>query len=83
MTVTIQFNSPEDFKLVEPLLRLFKEYGVRVQVAADLPSAAKKPENKPNEAGRKLHGIVRLPEDFDYKAFMASELLSKHAGGNG
>jgi hypothetical protein len=83
MTVTIQFNSPEDFKLVEPLLRLFKEHGVRVQVADDLPSAAKKLENKPKRKGKKLHGIVRLPDDFDYKAFMASELLSKHAAGNG
>lgn len=83
MTVTIQFNTPEDIKLVEPLLRLFKEHGVRVQVAANLSSAAKKPVNKPKEAIRKLHGIVRLPEDFDYKAFMASELLSKHVAGDG
>jgi len=83
MTVTIQFNTPEDFKLVEPLLRLFKEHGVRVQVAADLPSAAKKSERKAKGTSRNLHGIVQLPNDFDYKAFMASELLSKHAAGNG
>ncbi len=80
MTVTIQFSTPEDFKLVEPLLRFFKEHGVPVQVAADRLPTPKKTEKKPKGAGKKLHGIVRLPDDFDYKAFMASELLNKHTG---
>jgi hypothetical protein len=79
MTVTIQFNTPEDFKLVEPLLRLFKEYGVRVQVATDLPSEKKTQGKKPTDPDKKLHGIIRLPEGFDYKSFMANELLEKHA----
>jgi len=78
MTVTIQLNSAEDFKLLEPLLRLIRESGVKVQVSSEM-----KPENgKPNSPGGladKLHGIVSLPADFDYKTFMADELLKKHA----
>ena len=78
MTVTIQLNSAEDFKLLEPLLRLIRESGVKVQVSSEM-----KPENsKPKSLGGladKLRGIVSLPADFDYKSFMADELLKKHA----
>ncbi|MEO6758255.1 MAG: hypothetical protein ABIO24_02295 [Saprospiraceae bacterium] len=70
MTVPIQFNQPEDFKLVEPLLRLFKEQGVRVQVAADLPSVQAKSGKKPQGVAKRLPGILHLPEGFDYKIFM-------------
>jgi len=77
MTVTIQLNNSEDFKLLEPLLRLIRESGVKVQVSSEM-----KPENgKPKSPGGladKLHGIFSLPADFDYKSFMADELLKKH-----
>jgi hypothetical protein len=77
MTVTIQLNSAEDFKLLEPLLRLIRESGVKVHVSSEM-----KPENgklkSPGGLVDKLHGIVSLPADFDYKSFMADELLKKH-----
>lgn len=78
MTVTIQLNNTEDLKLLEPLLRLFRESGVHVHVSSEV-----KPENgnptPPGDLTNKLHGIISLPAGFDYKSFLADDLLKKHA----
>ncbi len=78
MTVTIQLNNSEDFKLLEPLLRLIQESGVKVHISSEVKPENGKPKS-PAGLADKLHGIVSLPADFDYKSFMADELLKKHA----
>lgn len=79
MTVTIQLNNSEDFKLLEPLLRLIRESGVRVHISSEMKLENGK-QKSPGGLADKLHGIVSLPADFDYKAFMADELLKKRTG---
>ncbi len=78
MTVTIQINTPEDFKLMEPLLRLIREQGGAIQVSTDSLAKSENPVKKSKGLAERLHGIVNLPNSFDYKTFMAAELLKKH-----
>lgn len=67
MTVTIQLNSTEDFKLLEPLLRLIRESGVKVHISQEIKPENGKPK-PPAGLTDKLHGIVSLPAEFDYKS---------------
>ena len=65
MTVTIQLNSAEDLKLLEPLLRLFRESGVHIHVSSEMKPENGKPKS-PDGLADKLHGIISLPADFNY-----------------
>jgi hypothetical protein len=76
MTVTIQFNTADDLKLLEPMLSLFRESGVKVHVSPEMKTRNGKPS--PSGIAEKLHGIISLPADFDYKSMLADELLKKH-----
>jgi hypothetical protein len=78
MTITIQINTAEDVKALESLMPIFKKHGVTVHLMDNtFPSTGKTP-NMRLEAFRKLHGIIDLPENFDYKAFISDELMKKH-----
>jgi hypothetical protein len=78
MTITIQINTAEDVKALESLLPIFKKHGVTVHLMdGTSPSTGKTPKMR-LEAFRKLHGIIDLPENFDYKAFISDELMKKH-----
>ena len=78
ITITIQINTAEDVKALESLLPIFKKHGVTVHLMdSTSPSTGKTPDMR-LEALHKLHGIIDLPENFDYKSFIADELMKKN-----
>ena len=83
MVVTIQFQTPEDFKWIEPLMELLKKSNVKVDFKGS-PST-KRSNGKPNPnkttdtpITEQLQGFIKLPDNFDYKTFMGDELQKRY-----
>ena len=83
MTISIQLQTSDDLKLVEPLLKMLRQFEMNVSITSEsiVPASKKKSSRitRP-KAGivERLHGVIQVPEDFDYKSILASELLQKH-----
>ena len=76
MTVTIQLNSQEEYKLIEPLLKFIKEQGVTISMPKN-PRFKQTPVVKTTSSNISRHrGIIQLPDQFDYKSFKANEFLT-------
>ena len=82
MTISIQLQTSDDLKLVEPLLEMLRKFEMNVSITSDLMPTDKKKSSNTNRPEpsiiEQLHGVIQLPEDFDYKSALASELLQKH-----
>ena len=87
MTVIIQLNKSEDLKLLKPLLAMFQEAGVSVQVLPEVAAKDDKPatlsKKKLSKLSDKLHGVLQLPAGFDYKNLLSEALLQKYSPLNG
>jgi hypothetical protein len=84
MVVTIQLQNAEDLQWIEPLMQLLKKANVKVKFkgSSNVKRVGAKPSVKKQATTpitEQLQGIISLPNGFDYKAFMADELLKKHA----
>lgn len=84
MVVTIQFQSVEDLQWVEPLLQLLKKTNAKVKFKGSTSGKRDSSKSTPSiksdtSITEQLQGIISLPTDFDYKEFMADELLKKYA----
>lgn len=84
MVVTIHFQTAEDLKWIEPLMKLLRQSDVKVDFkgsALTKPVAVKAPMKKHTSTPitEQLQGVISLPEGFDYRAFMGDELLKKYA----
>jgi hypothetical protein len=77
MTVTFEVHDAEEMKLIANLLSQLDKLGVPVHVVKPKTTAKKAKRPEPGIA-KKLHSIVKLPEGFDYKIFIADEILSRH-----
>lgn len=80
MTVSFQLHNAEELNILTAVLIQLKQAGIPVQVIQTertVPILKKTPFEVSH-----LYGIIRLPTNFDYKAFMAdtvaTELLKKH-----
>ena len=80
MEITIHLQSTDDLKLMGPLLELLRqaEVGIKIKPAKKVAKSQISASKQANLT-EKLHGIVRLPAEFDYKNFMADALLKKYA----
>ena len=77
MTASFQLHNAEEINLLSSLLLQLKKAGIHIQVIH--PDTAAKHQKKINSGiTERLYGIVKLPLDFDYKSFLANELLTKH-----
>lgn len=84
MVVTIHFQTAEDLKWIEPLMKLLRQSDVKVDFKGSAPTkpvVAKAPLKKQNSTPitEQLQGVISLPEGFDYKEFLGDELLKKYA----
>lgn len=84
MVVTIQFQSIEDLQWVEPLMQLLKNANVKVKFKGSTNKKQAEAKGLPRKLTGtpitdQLQGIISLSDDFDYKSFMADELLKKYA----
>lgn len=83
MVVTIQFQTPEDFKWIEPLMQLLRQSNVKVDFkgSSSIKRVSTKGTPKKKAATpitEQLQGVIKLPENFDYKTFMGDELQQKY-----
>jgi hypothetical protein len=83
MVVTIQFQTPEDFKWIEPLMELLKKSNVKVDFKGSQSPKRGNGKNTPKKTTatpitEQLQGVIKLPEDFDYKSFMGEELQKRY-----
>ncbi len=77
MTISFQIHNTEEMNLIASLLLQLKQSGVAINIVSpDFPQRPKKAIN--TGISKRLHGVIQLPVNFDYKSFMATELLSKH-----
>lgn len=77
MTVSFQVHNTEELNLITSMLLQLKQSGVSIQVVQpDVP--VKHQVEKYAGITERLYGIVKLPANFDYKSFIANELLTKH-----
>ena len=87
MTITIQLNKEEELKLLKPLLAMLREADVSIQVlpehSAKTASLGAQSNKASGKISDKLHGILQLPADFDYKAIIADGLQQKHSSLHG
>ncbi|MCF8246124.1 MAG: hypothetical protein K9J37_15685 [Saprospiraceae bacterium] len=79
MVVTIQFQTPEDFKWIEPLMKLLKQSNIKVNFKGNPSSKQSVGKPSPKKVTdtpitEQLQGVIKLPADFDYKSFMGDEL---------
>lgn len=77
MTITIHFEAPEDLKFMEPLLLLMRQSGINPQLNFQKKANQKKPTGNITD---RLHGILTLPNTFDYRAFLVEERLKDQRG---
>lgn len=78
MTVSFQLNTPEELSLITSMLLQLKQSGIPIQVIEPNLSIKKGQPRSSKGIAKRLHGIIKLPTDFDYKSFIADELLAKH-----
>ena len=82
MTISIQLQATDDLKMLEPLLQMLRQFEVNVEIK---PGPTRARRKKPVRSDRsttdlieRLHGVVRLPEGFDYKSAIATKILDKY-----
>ncbi len=82
MTISIQLQTADDLKLMEPLLQLLRQFEVNVKITSgsSISRQKKSARSKRPEAGivERLHGVVQIPDGFDYKTALTTELLNKY-----
>lgn len=83
MEINIRLQIPKDSKVIEALLQLLLRSDVEVKINE---RAFEKEEQQLNllpnfteSITDRLHGIISLPANFDYKSAIADELLRKYA----
>ena len=83
MVVTIRFQTPEDFKWIEPLMQLLRQSNVKVDFKGSTSTKRVSTKGAPKKQAatpitEQLQGVIKLPEGFDYKTFMGDELQQKY-----
>lgn len=81
MTISIQLQSTDDPKVLETLLKMLDQFEVNVHVLPGSSGTEKTSVRKsgtPKKITTRLHGIIRLPNDFDYKSELAKGLFDKY-----
>lgn len=82
MEINIKLHIPKDSKVIESLLQLLLRSDVEVQInertseKEDQQLSSLPPSDNITD---RLHGVISLPADFDYKSALADELLRKYA----
>lgn len=87
MTVSFHLDGQEEITLLTSLLTQLQKAGVKFQVIYPDKQTIKDdkaevkvetPVVKSPRLSDELHGIINLPEGFDYKSFLSEAVLSKH-----
>jgi hypothetical protein len=72
MTVTFQIDKAEEVLWIEKLLKMIPSTSIHIEVESSLSKV------KPLGLAQKLHGIIDLPKDFDYKKTLGDALSEKY-----
>ena len=81
MTISIQLQSTDDPKVLETLLKMLDQFEVKVHVVPGPSGTGKKSARKgrgDKKIAARLHGIIQLPKDFNYKSELEKELFNKY-----
>ncbi len=70
MTISIQIQTTDDLKLIEPLLQMLRQFEVSVQILPEAssprPKKSSRSKRPPAGVAERLHGVIQLPAAFDY-----------------
>ena len=80
MTITIKLNTPDELRLLQPMMQLLQQSGVSIRV----PQQPKKEKRKEKSIEEKLsiverlHGVIKVPDDFDFDKELLEAISKKH-----